>query len=192
MFGTHDVPLSAEGRRQLGRLAGWAASVARPDALYASPLQRARETAEVCAQVWNLAATPESSLREIHCGAMDGRRIIDIQKEHPEVWASNVAQEDDAFRWPGGESYAEFRGRILGALTRLAERHRGQTVAVVTHAGVVTQVIGSLRGRRAAQWEADRPEPLSVTELLWDGANPLELVTFNAPVGTPEAAQRRG
>lgn len=89
-------------------------------------------------------------------------------------------QHDDAFRWPGGESYAEFRARVLRALSRLAARHPGATVAVFTHSGVISQVLGTLRGRLAAQWERDRPEPMSATTVTWHGARPQALLEFKS------------
>ena len=95
------------------------------------------------------------------------------------LWARNKSQKDDAFRWPSGESYAEFRARVVGSLTRLAARHPGETVAVVTHAGFISQVLGTLKGERAAAWEPDRPDPLSATTVLWDRDQPAALLEFN-------------
>ena len=179
LCGTYDAPLSPRGQAQLERLDPDSLGSGRPSALYTSPLTRARETAAAWGRLWSLEPRREVALQEIHCGEFEGRHIREIQQVHPTIWARNSAQDDDAFRWPGGESYAQFRGRVLGALARLARLHPHETVAVVTHSGVIAQVIGRLRGRRAAVWELDRPDPLSVTEVLWDGTEPLDLVAFN-------------
>jgi broad specificity phosphatase PhoE len=79
----------------------------------------------------------------------------------------NLRQEDDRLRWPGGESYREFRARCLGALRSLARAHPGGRVAVVTHAGVISQVIGHITGAGAARWEAGRPGTTALTEVEW-------------------------
>jgi uncharacterized protein (DUF362 family) len=52
-------------------------------------------------------------------------------------------------------------------------------VAVVTHAGVVSQVVGVLRGRAASACAADRPDPLTATEIVWSDGGLSGLVTFN-------------
>ena len=179
LCGTYDAPLSSHGRAQLDRLSPGDLLPQRPAALYTSPLTRARETAAAWSRVWGVAPTCETALQEIHCGDFEGLRIKDIQQTHPTIWARNAAQDDVAFRWPGGESCAQFRGRVLGVFSRLALLHPDQTVAVVTHSGVIAQVIGTLRGRASSVWELDRPDPLSITEVLWDGTEPRELITFN-------------
>lgn len=151
-----------------------------PDALHTSPLRRASETAAVCARRWGVPPCNDLALKEIHCGALEGLPLEHIQRTHPALWARNKSQDDDAFRWPCGESYAEFRARVLGGLARLAARHPGGTVAVITHSGLISQVLGTLRGERAAAWERDRPDPLSATTVLWNGADPSVLLEFNS------------
>jgi broad specificity phosphatase PhoE len=179
LCGTFDAPFSSEGRAQLRMLETALKTAVAPHALYTSPLSRARDTAAVCARRWGVVACEDAALKEIHCGVLEGLPHADIQRSYPALWARNKSQEDDAFRWPGGESYAEFRARVLGGLSRLAARHPGETVAVVTHSGVISQVLGSLRGRLAAQWERGRPDPLSATTVLWNGARPEMLLEFN-------------
>jgi broad specificity phosphatase PhoE len=180
LCGTFDAPFSREGRAQLRMLEIAVNPAVAPDALYTSPLRRARETAVVIGRRWGVVACEDAALKEIHCGQLEGLLLVDIQRSFPDLWARNQSQDDDAFRWPGGESYAEFRARVLGGLSRLAARHPGETVAVVTHSGLVSQVLGCLRGRLAAQWERDRPDPLSATTVLWDGARPQALLEFNS------------
>ncbi|HVL70009.1 MAG TPA: histidine phosphatase family protein [Vicinamibacterales bacterium] len=192
LCGTYDVPLSSKGRAQLLALHHTALADHAPDALYTSPLQRATDTARACAALWHLEPRIEPAFQEIHCGAFEGMPIEEIKRLHAAVWARNTAQNDDAFRWPRGESYAQFRGRILGGLGRLALEHPGRTVAVVTHSGVIAQVLGTLRGRPAAVWELDRPDPLSATEVLWKATEPIALVGFNRREGSRALPQPHG
>lgn len=179
LCGSYDVPLSRRGRGHLEALLTRPADCPPPDALYTSPLARAREVATALGRAWSLHPHVIHAVREIHCGVVEGMRLDDIQRLHPELWASNAAQTDDDFSWPGGERYRAFRERVLQGLQTIAATHTGQRVAIVTHAGVISQVLGTLRGRPAAVWEPDRPAPLTVTEVTWAGDAPLELVRYN-------------
>jgi broad specificity phosphatase PhoE len=135
--------------------------------------------AEALASVWALRAHPHQSLREIGCGAVEGLPLEEVKRRFPDVWARNEAQSDDTFAWPGGESYRAFRARVLAGLAEIAAAHPGQRIAVVTHAGVVAQVFGAIRGRSPAVWDADRPEPLSASEVTWANGSPQTIVSFN-------------
>ena len=182
LCGTFDLPLSRRGREQLAALCCDLPSVLAPAALYSSPLARAVETAEALGRACGLRPQVEDGLREINCGALEGRTIEQIEREDPDLWQRNLAQRDDEFRWPGGESYAEFRRRIVASLDRIAALHPDAEVAVVTHSGVVAQVLGILEGRAAAVWERDRPHPLAVTEVTWAPGGPLRRIRFNEPI----------
>jgi broad specificity phosphatase PhoE len=114
-----------------------------------------------------LAPRINEGLREIHCGVLDGEEIESIQRRFPLVWAANQSQKDASFRWPGGESYSEFRRRCIVTIAAIAEGHRGARVIVVTHAGVINQILGHLHGLTAARWEPYRPHNASVSEIEW-------------------------
>ena len=168
LTGWLDAPLSPLGRAQAERLGARLANGPRPDALYASPLRRARDTAEALATA--LGASPRllGSLREIHCGRLDGLPLEQVQRRYPQLWRRNLAQESDAFRWPGGESYREFRARVLRAVRHIAQKHRGGRVVIVTHSGVITQVLGALHRVPAARWSTFVVSNASITEVRWD------------------------
>jgi broad specificity phosphatase PhoE len=159
LCGWTDLPLSELGHRQAEVLA----STLRVDLVYASPLRRARDTARHL----ELDAHYELGLREIGCGNLDGKPLAEIQRDAPRLWAANEAQGDDDFRWPAGESYRELRRRSIAALVAITARHPGQRVGIVTHAGVITQVLGYLNGTPAARWSAFRVGNASTTEIDW-------------------------
>lgn len=177
LCGTLDVPLSATGRAQLHTLLHQA-DAPPPAALYTSALRRAREVADALSRLWHLTAI-EAAIHEISCGPMEGWPLDDLQRRHPGLWARNEAQNDDDFCWPGGETYRQFRSRVLAGLGGIARNHAGRRVAVVTHAGVIAQVLGTIQGRPAAVWEEDRPEPLSATEILWCADVPQRVLSYN-------------
>ncbi|MDQ3810825.1 MAG: histidine phosphatase family protein [Chloroflexota bacterium] len=166
LSGWYDAPLSARGEREAQLLANWVRSQGVA-AVYTSTLIRARDTAAPMAAALGLHAAPEPGLREISCGRLEGLSLARVQHEFPDLWQRNLRQTDEEFRWPGGESYRDLRQRALACLALIAARHRGQRVLLVTHAGVISQVLGALHGTSAARWELWRPRNGSVTEVCW-------------------------
>jgi broad specificity phosphatase PhoE len=117
--------------------------------------------------------------REIHCGQVEGMPLEELERDFPELWARNQEQSDDGFAWPGGETYGAFRARVLAGLKATATVHPGGRVAVVTHAGVISQVLGVVRRRPACVWASDRPEPLTATEVACEDGMPVDVLTYN-------------
>lgn len=178
MSGWTDLPLSERGRRQVKVLRRWLAPGPPFAVIYSSPLQRAHDTARGLCEAGLGPLRLYEALREINCGEVDGLPLDEVQRRFPALWAANLRQEDEHFRWPGGESYRELRERCIGAMSTLAAMHPGERVAAVTHAGFITQVIGAIRGASPACWEQFRPENTSLTEVDWSGERGV-LVRFN-------------
>lgn len=113
-----------------------------------------------------------------------------MKQRVPDLWAVNLRQEDERFRWPGGESYREFRSRCLRAVRAIARTHRGKRIALVTHAGVVSQLLGAMHGLSAARWERYRPANTALTVVEW-GCGSGALVSFDDHTHLPPAAQHQ-
>lgn len=167
LSGLTDVPLSPRGREEVRCLERSLRGTASFDAIYSSPLRRAWHTAVVLEAAGLGPLRPCADLREIDCGTLDGIPLQVLRHRFPRLWAANLRQDDEAFRWPGGESYREFRCRSLRAVRRLALHHRGSRIAVVTHAGVINQIIGSVIGLSPAKWEPLRPANAALSEIEW-------------------------
>jgi probable phosphoglycerate mutase len=120
--GHTDRPLSEFGRRQARQLAEELADE-ELDAIYASDLSRARETAQVVGARLGLAAVLDPDLREKDWGTWEG--LTAVEREQVEL---------------AGESTEAHKDRVLGALKRIAERHPGGRVLVVTHGGSMRRV----------------------------------------------------
>lgn len=166
VLGSTDLPLTVQGIRQARRIARglgpWPF-----DAIYSSGLQRAAATAREIQVVQRVPLRWCPGLQEIHCGAADGLEVRVAENRFPAAWAINDREEHADFRWPGGESYADLRRRVLAASDRIAAEHRGGSVVVVTHAGVVNQLLGAIQGLCPARWRPFRPSHCTVTEVDW-------------------------
>lgn len=167
MIGRTDAPLSGRGRAEVDRLRD-RMRVAPPFvAVYTSPLRRANDTALALAEAGCGPLHVCEGLQEIDCGPLDGLPLDEVERRVPDLWSANQRHDDDRFRWPGGESYREFRCRSLAAIRTIAREHRGERVAVVTHAGVISQLVGALRGLSPARWDLYRPANTALTEIEW-------------------------
>jgi broad specificity phosphatase PhoE len=176
MCGFADLDLTERGRDEAARLRVRLAPVIDRYAVFTSSSRRALETARLAAMPRPLHALDQ--LREIDCGLVDGHPIDEVKVNHPDLWAANERQDDPSFRWPGGESYAEFRARCLAALDGLARSHPGEELLVITHAGVISQVVGAIHGVTPSRWARFRPGNCSITSLQWGGRR-RELLCFD-------------
>jgi 2,3-bisphosphoglycerate-dependent phosphoglycerate mutase len=129
----------AQARRLADRLAGETAH-----AVVVSDLLRACQTAEPIADGLAIPYVTDAGLREQAFGRVDGMRVEDIQREHPQAWAGWLRFEED-FAMPEGESTRAFHARVMQALQRLVAAHTEQTVVVVTHGGVLDMIYRTAR-----------------------------------------------
>lgn len=142
--GQSESQLSSLGRAQAERLAEALALLA-PRTLYASDLVRARDSAAPAAARLGLPLVLEPRLRERAYGILEGMTWTEIIAEHPDVYA-RLAAADPEFRIPGGESRRDLSERITAAIDALADRHAGQTFAVVSHGGVMSAFVAHVLG----------------------------------------------
>lgn len=180
-LGTTDAPLTERGRAQARQLAD--ALRAYPlAALYSSPLVRARETANAIAAPHGLAVRVEDALREGHFGAWENLTRAEVREADGIALAAWEAGTDVAP--PGGESLEAVRTRTVACATRLAERHVGEMVALVSHVGPIKALVCAALGLPAAGALRMWLDPASVCMVDWrigaDGAATGLLRVFNA------------
>ncbi len=176
LCGWCDACLTARGRAEVECLRRRLSAEPPFSACYTSPLQRAAMTAAAAPP--SLQPVPLDSLREIHCGDLEGMRLADVEARYPDLWARNLSRKDDGFAWPGGESYRDFRRRVIAAVEQIAERHSAERVLVFTHSGFINQVMGVLAGAPAARWDLYIAGTASVTEVRWSSES-RAVVRFN-------------
>ncbi|MDC8784699.1 histidine phosphatase family protein [Roseateles koreensis] len=130
-----DIPLNTQGVAQARQLA-LALKDESVAAVYASDLQRARQTAEAIADEKGLPLQLEPRLRERAFGCFEGLTWQEIAERWPaqsEAWR----RRDPTFGAEGGEVLQDFYARSVKAVTELARAHPGQTIVVVSHGGVM-------------------------------------------------------
>ena len=172
MQGHIDIPLNEEGRQQ-ARALGAALASERPQAIYASDLQRARETAQAVADAHHMTVQIEPALRERCYGAFEGLMYDEIAEHHPQAFKQWRARDPHG-RFPAGEREAEtlheFHQRSVEAVKTIALRHPGaDRLVVVTHGGVLDCLYRAATGMAI---EAERDFGIvnaAINRLRWDG-----------------------
>ncbi|WP_239470382.1 histidine phosphatase family protein [Archangium violaceum] len=143
-YGRLDVGLSASGRLQAERAARFLAE-APLLRIYASPRQRALESAAPLAELKGMAVDTEEAFRELDFGLFEGLSYEEAEKRHPEVYAEWMAHPTQV-RFPEGESYPEMRERVRSAGRALRTRHAGETFVLVSHGGVNRTLLAEALG----------------------------------------------
>lgn len=134
---TPGVHLNQDGRAQAEALAQRLASV-EIEAVYASPLERTLETAEIVAAPHGLPVVVREDLGEIRLGRWTGQPLEKLRKRR--LWRK-VQFVPSVMRFPGGESFLEVQSRAVAELERLCAKHPQQTIAVVSHSDVIKAVV---------------------------------------------------
>jgi broad specificity phosphatase PhoE len=142
--GSTDVELSDEGRAQAARL-GERLRNEELAAVYASPMQRTRETASILAAPHRLEVQTRDGLREIDHGRWEQMTRSEVENRYAEEYA---AWEADPFTFApqGGEAGIAVMARALPALREIVVGHQGKKVVVVSHKATIRLVISSFLG----------------------------------------------
>ena len=138
-----NVPLTDEGRRQAHQAAIAMAGL-NLSAVCSSPLERARETAEIIARGWGLPVREEPRLKDTEMGRWAGRKISEVSKDDP-AWLRFVEKPTEP---PDGvEGFIQVRERVVAAIEDLrANPEVGDDVVVVAHADVIKLIIANYTG----------------------------------------------
>jgi probable phosphoglycerate mutase len=164
--------LAETGHVQAGQVATRIAGLSGVTAVYASPLERTRETAAPIARALGLKITTNRGLLECDFGEWTGAKLATLRKK-PE-W-QRVQRYPSGFRFPGGESFAEMQVRMVSTLDALAAEHRGQTVVAVSHADPIKAAVANALGTHLDLFQRIVISPCSVTAILSTDAGPIVL-----------------
>jgi probable phosphoglycerate mutase len=165
--------LADKGRQQAEAAAARIAALpTKPTAVYASPLERTRETAAPIGRALGLRVTADKGLLECDFGQWTGAKLKDLSKL-PE-WQT-VQRYPSGFRFPEGESFAEMQTRICDALGRLRKTHPGETVVCVSHADPIKAAVADALGTHLDLFQRIVINPCSVTTIAYSDLGPAVL-----------------
>ena len=168
------VSLSHEGRRQAYRVAVRLARE-RLTVVYASPRERAQETAQAIADAAGLSVETAPDLDEIEIGGWTGLRFEEVA-EDPNWRAWNTARATS--RPPGGESMAEVQSRIVGLLGRLRAAQPHGRIATVSHGDVIRAALLHYLGLSLDRYARIEISPAGISTVAvsdWGG----KIITLN-------------
>jgi probable phosphomutase (TIGR03848 family) len=169
---TPGVHLDAPGRQQAEAAARRLAHLP-VSAVYASPLERTRETAAPVARAHGLRVRIERGILEVDYGAWTDRPLAGLRRQA--LWRT-IQQAPSRVTFPGGESIRGAQQRAVDATERIAAAHPGGTVVLVSHADVIKAVLAHHLGMGLDLFQRLVISPASSSVLvLPDGAPPAVL-----------------
>ncbi len=166
------LDLAPLGHEQAATAARRIAGLTTVDAVYASPLERTRQTAAPIAKARGLRVRTSKGLLECDFGDWTGAKLADL-RTLPE-WTT-VQQHPSGFRFPGGESFAEMQQRIWNELERLVAAHPGGTIVAVSHADPIKAAVAMAAGIHLDLFQRIVISPCSVTPMLFTAGGPVVL-----------------
>lgn len=172
--------LAEQGVDQAEAVARRIAELAKVDAVYASPLERARETAAPIAKATGHRVTADKGLLECDFGDWTGCDLKALMKL-PE-WQT-VQRYPSGFRFPGGESFTEMQTRVVGAIDRLRASHPSGVVVAVSHADPIKAAVAHAMGAHLDLFQRIVISTCSVTAIGYGLAGPVVL-TVNSTGGS--------
>lgn len=176
--GPADPGLSEVGHDQARLMAGWW-NRHGVDAVYSSPMRRARETAAPLAELGGHEVVTDDGLKEFD-HHLDFYVPIEELRADEEAWQRLVEE------WLSPEAEArrqEFRRDVVASIDAIVERHAGERVAVVCHGGVINAYLSDVISLPGTMWF--EPSYTSVSRTLAGGSH-KQIVSVNETPHLPE------
>lgn len=173
VLGQRDVGLNADGLAQARALADALSTLPITD-VRSSPLLRAVQTADIIAGKLDTQIARDPRLVDFRVGQWEGMTYEDIaQNADYQRFIANPLAE----RIPGGEDLGQIRDRAVGAVEQaLRDTPAGETLALVTHAGIVRVVLAHYLGSNLINYHRIRVSPASVSVLSFHDDSSLPRV----------------
>ena len=172
--GAADPELSEDGHAQARHLAAYLAVEAPLDALYASPLNRARQTAAPIAERFGLDVVVDDGVAEWDRHSNEYVPIEELKAADDPRWQALLRGE-----WTShDESPEQFAARVVDAIEAIVARHRGKRAAVVCHGGVINTYLAHVLGL-GAQHSFFYPNYTSIHRVAAATSGERSIVTIN-------------
>jgi probable phosphoglycerate mutase len=171
--------LSDTGKQEALVVAERLSKIKKVAAIYASPLERARETAAPIAKALKQKVIINKGLLECDFGDWTGEELAKLMKL-PE-W-SNVQRAPSTFRFPKGESFTEMQTRMVSTLDDLRKKHSGGVVICISHADPIKAAVAHAMGTHIDLFQRIVISTCSVTAVSYSSFGPVVL-TVNSTGG---------
>jgi len=129
--GRTDIPLDETGLKE-AELAGEYFETLDIEAIYSSPLSRARQTAQKISRFHSLDVQALEGLLDMSFGRWEGHSLKEVKETDGERYRQ-WREEPHLLRLPGGETLAEVRARTMSTLEEVIRKHPEKTVILVSH-----------------------------------------------------------
>jgi probable phosphoglycerate mutase len=171
-----DIHLNERGVAQAEEVA-MALSKTRLKAIYASPLERAIQTAGPIARVQGLEVIPRSGLGEIRYGRWQGKSLKALRRR--KLWPI-IQHTPSLARFPNGESFTEAQSRVVTELETLRAMHKQPKAAIacVSHADTIKLALAHYIGLPLDLFQRLAIEPASIS-VLFVGEGHVRLIGLN-------------
>ena len=171
--GAADPELAPQGREQAEHLARYLASELI-DAVYASPLARAKETAAPLAELLGMEIRISPGVAEWDQNSSEYVPVEELKAANDPRWHAMLAGE-----WSSDESEDDFRTRVLESIETIVDDHRGQKVAVVCHGGIINGYLSHVLGLGEFARGFFYPNYTSINRVAAASSGERSIVTIN-------------
>ena len=172
--------LSDDGIAEAKRVAERIAEMKKVAAIYASPLERTRETAAPIAKALGLNVVTHKGLLECDFGDWTGASLSALMKK--KEWTT-VQRAPSAFRFPNGESFTEMQTRMVSTLDEIRRAHPGKVVVCVSHADPIKAALAHAMGTHLDLFQRIVVSTCSVSAVAYADTGPVVL-TVNSTGGS--------
>ncbi|MEZ7891796.1 MAG: histidine phosphatase family protein [Candidatus Wallbacteria bacterium] len=166
--GHEDVKLSEAGEAESYKIASYFNGISI-DAVFSSPLARARQTAEIITSMQQFKnITVKNELIDINCGSWQGLDITTVKKKYPNLF--NIwCVSPDIFKMPRGESVVNVQERAFKFINGIINDDAFESVLIVTHRLLINVIVLAALDIDLKKFWQFRYSPCSVTKLVYDG-----------------------
>lgn len=176
--GVGDPPLIEQGRQQIKAVAEELAARGGVQHIISSPLSRCRESASIIGAALALSVEIDDDLREVDFGAWEGLTYPVVEERWPRELALWLG--DTSISPPDGESYEALRHRVRAASERIVNRHRSETVCVVSHSRPIAMLLVNVLDAATQSLYRVQVDNAALSELDYYDDGPAVVRLFNA------------
>lgn len=179
LHGRTDIPLATAGHSQARRVADQLKRTGDIDAIYSSPLVRARTTAEEIAVAAGLKPRIDPDLREFDFGDLEGVPFDQLQSRYPDAYISMLDPTGYDRPFPNGESRKSIYERVSLSLERISLENRSGRVVVVAHLIVIATAMAHLTSGDPDDAISFLVDNCSISRLRLNGNDNAEILQLN-------------